>query len=209
MQPSREPEVLISEVGPRDGLQSIRAIMPTADKKRWISALYDAGLREIEVCSFVPAAHLPQMADAAEVAAHALTLPGLTVMALVPNLHGAMAAHSLANVRKTREEMIEKLRLIAALRRNTAPDVLLEAGISTAFGCSLQGAVPEDDVIWLASQCIAAGADESDLSDTSGYANPAQIRRLFRRLHRDWRARRRCTCAQHPRFGACQLPCGI
>lgn len=193
------PQVLISEVGPRDGLQSVKATMSTADKKRWITALYDAGLREIEVCSFVPARHLPQMADAAEVVAHALTLPGLTVMALVPNARGAQAAlaagvhkltlpvsasaaHSLANVRKTREEMIEEVRLIAALRRDTAPQVKLEAGISTAFGCTLQGAVAEDDVIWLASECIAAGADESGLSDTTGYANPAQVRRLFRRL---------------------------
>jgi hydroxymethylglutaryl-CoA lyase len=197
--PKVHPEILISEVGPRDGLQSVRAVMPTADKKRWISALYDAGLREIEVCSFVPARHLPQMADAAEVVAHALTLPGLTVMALVPNLRGAQAAlaagvhkltvpvsasaaHSLANVRKTREEMIEELRLIAALRRDTAPGGKLEAAISTAFGCTIQGVVAEDDVIWLAAQCIAAGADESGLSDTTGYANPAQVRRLFRRL---------------------------
>jgi len=193
------PQVLISEVGPRDGLQSVKATMSTADKKRWITALYDAGLREIEVCSFVPARHLPQMADAAEVVAHALTLPGLTVMALAPNARGAQAAlaagvhkltlpvsasaaHSLANVHKTREEMIEEVRLIAALRRDTAPQVKLEVGISTAFGCTLQGAVAEDDVIWLASECIAAGADESGLSDTTGYANPAQVRRLFRRL---------------------------
>ena len=193
------PQILISEVGPRDGLQSVKTVMPTADKNRWISALYDAGLREIEVCSFVPASHLPQMADAAEVVAHALTLPGLTVMALVPNARGARAAlaagvhkltlpvsasaaHSLANVRKTREEMVEEVRLIAALRRDMAPHVKLEAGISTAFGCTIQGAVAEDDVIWLASECIAAGADESGLSDTTGYANPAQVRRLFRRL---------------------------
>ena len=194
-----QSQVLISEVGPRDGLQSVKATMPTADKKRWITALYDAGLREIEVCSFVPAKHLPQMADATEVVAHALTLPGLTVMALVPNLRGAQAAlaagvhkltlpvsasaaHSLANVRKTREEMIEEVRLIAALRRDMAPHVKLEAGISTAFGCTLQGHVLEYDVIWLANECIAAGADESGLSDTTGYANPAQVRRLFKRL---------------------------
>ncbi|MDW5441444.1 hydroxymethylglutaryl-CoA lyase [Polaromonas sp. SM01] len=199
MQTPPEPSVLISEVGPRDGLQSVARTMATADKLRWISALHAAGLREIEVCSFVPAKHLPQMADAAEVVAHALTLPGLTVMALVPNRKGAeaalaagvhkltvpvsaSAAHSLANVRKTREEMIEEVRAISDLRRDIAPQVRLEAGISTAFGCTLQGWVPEDEVIWLAAQCIAAGADESGLSDTVGYANPAQVRRLFRRL---------------------------
>jgi hydroxymethylglutaryl-CoA lyase len=192
-------DVLISEVGPRDGLQSVKGIMPTEDKKRWITALYNAGLREIEVASFVPAKLLPQMADAAEVVSHALTLPGLTVMALVPNLRGAQAAlaagvhkltipvsasaaHSLANVRKTREEMIETVRSIIALRDDVAPQVKVEAGIATAFGCTLQGLVPEDDVVRMAGLCIAAGADESGLSDTTGYANPAQVRRLFRRV---------------------------
>ena len=196
---SPSPSVLISEVGPRDGLQSVARTMPTADKLAWISALHAAGLREIEVCSFVPVKHLPQMADAAEVVRHAVTLPGLVVMALVPNRRGAQAAieagvhkltvpvsasaaHSLANVRKTREAMIEEVRAIADLRRDIAPHVKLEAGISTAFGCTLQGDVPEDEVIGLATQCIRAGADESGLSDTVGHANPAQVRRLFRRL---------------------------
>ncbi|WP_426391257.1 hydroxymethylglutaryl-CoA lyase [Variovorax sp. R-27] len=193
------PDVLISEVGPRDGLQSVKATMPTADKLRWIDALYAAGIREIEVASFVPAKLLPQMADAADVVRHAVTLPGLTVMALVPNRKGAQAAleagvhkltmpvsasvaHSLANVRKTPTEMVEEVRAISDLRRAIAPHVKLEAGISTAFGCTLQGLVPEDDVIRLAAQCIEAGADESGLSDTVGYANPAQVRRLFKRL---------------------------
>ena len=191
--------ILISEVGPRDGLQSVKGVMPTADKLRWINALYAAGVREIEVASFVPARLLPQMADAAEVVRHAITLPGLTVMALVPNRRGAeaalaagvhkltmpvsaSAAHSLANVRRTPEAMVEEVRAIAALRNEVAPHVRLEAAISTAFGCTLQGEVAEDDVIRLAAQCIAAGADESGLSDTVGYANPAQVRRLFRRL---------------------------
>src|SRR5690349_14230570 len=155
--------------------------MPTADKHRWTDALYSAGLREIEVASFVPARLLPQMADAAEVVRHAVTLPGLTVMALVPNRRGAeaalaagvhkltlpvsaSAAHSLMNVRKTREEMVDEVRAIAELRRDIAPCVKLEAGISTAFGCTLQGQVPEDEVIRLAVQCAEAGADESGLS---------------------------------------------
>ena len=191
--------ILISEVGPRDGLQSVKGVMLTADKLRWIDALYAAGVREIEVASFVPARLLPQMADAADVVRHAITLPGLTVMALVPNRRGAeaalaagvhkltmpvsaSAAHSLANVRRTPEAMVEQVRAIAALRSEVAPHVRLEAAISTAFGCTLQGEVAEDDVIRLAAQCIAAGADESGLSDTVGYANPAQVRRLFRRL---------------------------
>ncbi len=188
--------VLISEVGPRDGLQSVQAVMPTACKLEWISALHAAGLREIEIASFVPAKLLPQMADAADVARHALTLPGLTVMALVPNLRGAQAAlaagvhkltmpvsasaaHSLANVRKTREEMVTEVRSIVALRNDIAPGVKIEAGLSTAFGCTIQGEVSEDDVVWLAEQVVEAGVDEAGLSDTTGMANPAQVRRLF------------------------------
>jgi len=191
--------VLISEVGPRDGLQSIKRTMSTPAKIAWINALHAAGLREIEVCSFVSAKLLPQMADAAEVVAHARTLPGLTVVALVPNLKyaeaalaagatkltipvSASAAHSMANVRRTREQMIEEVRNIVALRNEKAPTVGVEVGVSTAFGCTIQGLVPEDEVVWLAAQVIAAGADEAGLSDTTGYANPAQVRRLFNRV---------------------------
>jgi len=196
---SASHSVLISEVGPRDGLQSVSRTMATDDKRVWITALHAAGLREIEVGSFVPAALLPQMADAAEVVRHALTLPGLTVMALVPNLHGAEAAlaagvhqltlpvsaseaHSLANVRKTRAQMVDEVRRVVALRNALAPGVKVEVGMSTAFGCTLQGAVPEDEVVRLAAQLVEAGVDEVGLSDTTGHANPAQVRRLFTRV---------------------------
>jgi hydroxymethylglutaryl-CoA lyase len=192
-------EVLISEVGPRDGLQSVKATMPTADKLRWIDALVAAGLREIEVGSFVPARLLPQMADVAEVVRHTLGHPGITVMALVPNRRGAEAAiaagvhkitlpvsaseaHSMANVRKTPTQMLDELREVHALRRDTAPGTAMEVGLSTAFGCTLQGAVDEDDVIRLAVACAEAGVDEVGLSDTTGMAHPAQVRRLFTRL---------------------------
>jgi hydroxymethylglutaryl-CoA lyase len=193
-------DVLISEVGPRDGLQSVASTMATGHKHAWIDALATAGLQEIEVGSFVSPRLLPQMADAAQVVAHAIKHPGLTVMALVPNLQGAEAAmhagahkvtlpvsaspaHSMANVRKTPGQMVEEVRAIARLRDEIAPQVHIEAGISTAFGCTLQGLVPEDEVIALAVACVAAGADESGLSDTTGMANPAQVRRLFTRLH--------------------------
>jgi hydroxymethylglutaryl-CoA lyase len=197
--PPMPPEVLISEVGPRDGLQSVQATMPTAAKLRWIDALHAAGLREVEVASFVPAKLLPQMADAAEVVRHALSLPGWTVMALVPNRKGAEAAlragahkltlpvsaseaHSLANVRKTPLAMVDEVREVLALRDAIAPTAKVEAGVSTAFGCTLQGAVPEDDVVRLAVALAEAGVDDVGLSDTTGMANPAQVRRLFQRL---------------------------
>jgi hydroxymethylglutaryl-CoA lyase len=199
MQISLPKQMLISEVGPRDGLQSTKATMPTVNKLRWIDSLHAAGICEIEVASFVPVHLMPQMADADQVVRHSITLPGLAVVGLVPNRKGAeaalkagvhkltvpvsaSAAHSLANVRRSREQMVEELRTISDLRWDTAPHVRLEVGISTAFGCTLQGEVPEDEVIELALQCIAAGADECGLSDTVGYANPTQVRRLFRRL---------------------------
>lgn len=192
-------DLLISEVGPRDGLQSISATMSTAHKHAWIDALVAAGVQEIEVGSFVSPKLLPQMADAAEVVRHAIAHPGVTIMALVPNLKGAEAAmragahkitlpvsaspaHSMANVHKTPAQMVEEVRAIARLRDEMAPSVHIEAGISTAFGCTLQGLVPEDEVIALAAACVAAGADESGLSDTTGMANPAQVKRLFTRL---------------------------
>ena len=195
-------DLLISEVGPRDGLQSISATMSTAHKHAWIDALVAAGVQEIEVGSFVSPKLLPQMADAAEVVRHAIAHPGVTIMALVPNLKGAEAAmragahkitlpvsaspaHSMANVRKTPAQMVEEVRAIARLRDEMAPSVHIEAGISTAFGCTLQGLVPEDEVIALAAACVAAGADESGLSDTTGMANPAQVKRLFTRLRNE------------------------
>lgn len=120
---SSDIDILISEVGPRDGLQNTKVFMPTAYKKKWISAAAAAGLREIEVCSFVPPKLIPQMADAAEIVAHARTIPGLHVAALAPNFKGAQRAmetgvhkltltisvsraHSLANVRMTPDEAI-------------------------------------------------------------------------------------------------------
>ena len=190
----------ICEVGPRDGLQSVAAVMPTAAKLRWIEALAAAGLREIEVASFVPTKLLPQMADAdAVVRGCVAILPDVTIVALVPNRRGAQAAlaagaakltmpvsasvaHSLANVRKPPLAMVDELRAVHALRQQAGRSIGLEVGISTAFGCTLQGVVDEDDVIRLAVACAQAGADEVGLSDTVGYANPAQVQRLFRRL---------------------------
>lgn len=192
-------DVLISEVGPRDGLQSISAIMPTAAKKAWITAAAAAGVPEIEVGSFVPAHLLPQLADTAEIVAHALTIPGLNVAVLVPNFKGAQAAvaagahkitiplsvsetHSLRNVRRTHAQMLDEVRQISALIRSLPAGARphFEGGLSTAFGCTLEGVVPERRVLELAVALMEAGCDEVGLSDTTGYANPAQVRRLVR-----------------------------
>lgn len=194
-------EILISEVGPRDGLQSVKTVMPLAAKKAWITALAAAGLREIEVGSFVPAHVLPQLADTAEVVAHALTIRDLTVAVLVPNLRGAEVAirarahkltvpfsasetHSLKNVRRTHAQMLEEVRNIAALIHSQPVDTRpkLEGGLSTAFGCTYEGNVPADKVIGLAAQLCEAGCDEIGLADSVGYANPAQVRDLVVRV---------------------------
>jgi len=199
MSATSEIDVLVSEVGPRDGLQSIKSIMPTAAKKAWIAAEAAAGVREIEVCSFVPAKLLPQMADAAEIVSYARTIPGLTVLALVPNFKGAENAiaagahkialplsasetHSKANLRKTHDEVIEDVRRIAELVRSIPADRRpgFEGNVATAFGCTLEGAVPADKVIELAGRLMEAGVDEVGLSDTTGYANPQQLRQLIR-----------------------------
>jgi hydroxymethylglutaryl-CoA lyase len=191
-------------VGPRDGLQSIKRAMPTEVKHRWIRALAEAGLREIEVASFVPPKLLPQMADAAEVVREALRIPGLTVLALVPNLRGfqdavaagarkvtltvsASEAHSMNNIRMTCAEAIESAKRIVKFRDGLAAGErpAIEVGVSTAFGCTLQGDVSEDFAIEMAVKCAEAGADTVGLSDSVGYGNPAQVKRMFTRLKRE------------------------
>ena len=195
------PAILVSEVGPRDGLQSIDRVMPLEAKKAWIAAEAAAGVREIEVGSFVPAKLLPQMADTAELVRFASAIPGLSVAVLVPNLRGAEHAiaagatklsipfsmsetHSLKNVRKDHAAMVDEIRGIADLVASQPADRRphFEVGLSTAFGCTIEGSVPEETVVRLAEQSIEAGAVEVGLSDTTGYANPAQVRRLVRRV---------------------------
>jgi hydroxymethylglutaryl-CoA lyase len=194
-------DILVSEVGPRDGLQSIKSIMPLPAKKRWVDALVDAGLSEIEVGSFVKASLLPQMADTADVVAHALTKPGLTVAVLAPNFHGAEAAvragvhkitipfsasetHSLKNVRRTHAQMFDEMRNIVALLKDLPKEnrPRLEAGMSTAFGCTYEGDVPAEKVVRLSGQLMEIGVDEVGLSDSVGYANPVQVKDLVTRV---------------------------
>lgn len=194
-------QVLVSEVGPRDGLQSIRRTMPTEAKHRWIRALAASGLREIEVGSFVHPKLLPQMADAEAVVREAVSIPGLTVLALVPNLKGAQRAaaagahkitvpvaasqlHNMANVRMTCEESIAAVADICRWRDglDRATRLEVEAGVSSAFGCTREGPVSEDWVIEMAVRLAEAGVDSVGLSDSVGFGNPAQTRRLFKRL---------------------------
>ena len=194
--PALPRHVNIREVGLRDGLQSIAAVMPTARKLEWLRLAHAAGQREIEVGSFVPARLLPQLADTAELVACAKTLPGLVTSVLVPNLKGAERAmesgadlmllplsashaHSLANLRKTPDEVVEEIARIREARDAAGSGIVIEVGMSTAFGCTLQGRVEPAEVLRLLQAVLDAGADRVGLADTVGYADPAMVRSLF------------------------------
>ena len=186
----------VREVGLRDGLQSITTVLSTERKFEWLRDSVAAGQREIEVGSFVPARLLPQLADTAEVLAYAKTLPGLVASVLVPNLKGAERAlegdadlmilplsashaHSLANLRKTPDEVVAELGRIRAARDASGRKTLIEGGVGTAFGCTLQGAVEPAEVLRLMQALLDVGADRVSLADTVGYADPLSVSRLF------------------------------
>jgi hydroxymethylglutaryl-CoA lyase len=187
---------VIREMGLRDGLQSIATVLPTERKLEWIRGAYEAGQREIEVGSFVPARLLPQLADTAEVLAFATALPGLQASVLVPNLKGAERAidgdahlmlvplsashaHSLANLRKAPDEVVAEIARIRAARDSAGSRTLIEVGISTAFGCTIQGRVEPAEVLRLVKAVLDAGVDRVSLADTVGYADPAMVKALF------------------------------
>jgi len=189
--------VSVCEVGPRDGLQIAKSIMPTAAKQRWIAAMAAAGVRTIEVGSFVPPKLIPQMADTAEIVRAAVELPGLTVVALAPNLRGAQNAyaagahcivvpvsvsegHSRANTNRAPFEQVAEVGRIAAWLREQERRVTLEGACATAFGCSIDGRISTAAVVRLAEGLAEAGADRVALADTVGYGHPAQIREVVR-----------------------------
>ncbi len=191
-------DVVVCEVGLRDGLQSIEAFFPTEEKIAWIQAEAAAGVPAIEVTSFVPPRLIPQFADSQAVVQAALAIPGLRVDALVPNLKGAergmelgvhsldfvmsvSRTHNLKNVRREREDSIEEFRrIVAAVRQLPAGQrPRLVPGLGTALGCSYEGAIAVDEVVKCAVALAEAGADELMICDTVGYADPALVRKVF------------------------------
>jgi hydroxymethylglutaryl-CoA lyase len=190
--------VLVREVGLRDGLQMLAQFMPTPDKLAWIRAEHAAGVREIEVTSLVPARLAPQFTDAEAVVREALTLPGLCVVALVPNLRGAERAfelgvhkldyvvsvsrtHNLRNVRREREASLEDFARIVQARdaAGLRGRVTVAGGLSTALGCSYEGRIAVDEVRRCAAALAEAGADEVAVADTVGYADPHLVAEAF------------------------------
>jgi hydroxymethylglutaryl-CoA lyase len=187
----------IREVGPRDGLQMVKTIVPSARKLAWCRGAVEAGIRDIEVTSFVPPKVIPQFADAEEVARGAVAMAGLRPSVLVPNLKGAERAfaldvpqvnyvlsaseeHNLANVRRSTEESLQDFARIAAVRdQRRGTRIALGGGIATAFGCTIAGAVSEARVVEIAVRLVEMGADEIIIADTVGYGDPRQVRRLM------------------------------
>jgi hydroxymethylglutaryl-CoA lyase len=191
----------VREVGLRDGLQNIKTVVPADIKFAWIEAEAAAGVRDIEVCSFVPPKLLPQFADAEEITRRALTVPGLTVSALMPNLKGAergaalgvhklnyvvsvSESHNLNNVRRSTAESLADLKRIADFLKGIEPGKRprLLCGLATSFGCTIEGNVPHDRVVSFAQAVAAIGVDEIALADTVGFGNPNAIRALFTRV---------------------------
>jgi hydroxymethylglutaryl-CoA lyase len=194
---SEFPErVRIREVGPRDGFQNEPEVIPTVEKVRLIELLGASGLERIEVTSFVRPDVIPQLADAAEVL-EAVSLPsGVSVSVLIPNERGleralalrdhfqeingflsASETHNQKNVGRSVAESLAGLRRTFA--RAMAEDLRCEGVISTSFGCPYEGHVPVDRVLDVASSLVEAGAVEIGFGDTTGMANPLQVRSFF------------------------------
>jgi len=201
MTPATDRDVIVREVGPRDGLQLVKDVLPTDTKLDWIKAETEAGMVEFEVCSFVPPHIIPQFADAKAVAGRAKEeIPGIRVMTLTPNIKGAEFAfeigvdclnvvisvsktHNEANVRRSREQSIKDFAEIVKMR-DADPrhkNMKIGVGLATALGCTLEGNVPEDETLRVLDELLEAGADEVGLPDTVGYAHPTQVRSLFRK----------------------------
>lgn len=193
--------IAIREVGLRDGLQLTKIWPDTAQKLAWIAQEYSAGLRYFEVGSFLPADKVPRFADVREVIAAVDGYDGAHGVALALNQRGATdalatsvgeitvvvsasQAHNEANVRRTQEQSLTEIANVVTLRKQSGCDTLINAGIAMAFGCSLSGDVPEDDVMRMVDRCFEAGVDMVGLADTVGYAGPRQIASLCRRMER-------------------------
>jgi hydroxymethylglutaryl-CoA lyase len=190
--------VLIREVGPRDGFQNEPEVIATDDKVRLVELLARTGLPRLEVTSFVRADVIPQLADGAEVLRRADIPDGVAVTVLVPNERGleralelrdrfqevnlflsASETHNRKNVNRSIEESLSGLERVIEHARGEG--LRCEGVISVAFGCPYEGEVPEERVFGIASRLAEAGCEEVAFGDTTGMANPAQVRRFFER----------------------------
>lgn len=192
----QDQKIIITDVGPRDGFQNVKTFIDTDVKLTIIDKLYAAGVRSMELTSFVSPKAIPQMADAATVATTAISrYPDLHTVALVPNLRGAQnawdaglrevacvisasEAHNKANINRTVAESVAGLAQI----REALPELRIHLDAATAFGCPFTGNVPTEDVLSLVEQAYDLGIRDVTLCDTIGVANPAQVQCLLREV---------------------------
>ncbi|MBM3369134.1 MAG: hydroxymethylglutaryl-CoA lyase [Burkholderiaceae bacterium] len=203
MQSTQDPhrDVLVREVGLRDGLQIHPSFMPTEAKLAWVRAEAAAGVPEIEVTSYVPAKLIPQFVDAETLSIESLKIPSLVVAALIPNARGAergfdlkvhklnfvmsvSKTHNEKNVRRSREESLADFAKICAMRDAIEPSARpkIVGGLSTALGCSYEGPVSTKSVLHYAEALLKAGADEIVVADTVGVATPKLVRSTFEQV---------------------------
>lgn len=194
-------DVILSDCVLRDGLQILKTPVAIEDKKAILDLLVKSGVRNIEVTSMVPPRLVPQFADANDMVDYANAIGVVLPTVLVPNFKGAERAivagakslvlplsvsetHSHRNIRKSREDQIAELASIRAFIDEQPVDKRpqLAVGVSTAFGCSYEGKVPEDEVFRMVDRCLEIGVDEVGLADTVGYATPPQASSAFKRL---------------------------
>jgi len=188
--------VSIREVGPRDGFQNEPEVIATEDKLELINALARTGLRRLELTSFVRADVIPQLADAAAVLERADVPEEVSVSVLIPNERGLEAAlaqrakidevnvflsasetHNHKNVNRSIEQSLQGLEVVLARARHAG--LRCEGVISTSFGCPYEGHVPPERVLAIAARLRDAGAQEIGFGDTTGMANPRQVREFF------------------------------
>jgi hydroxymethylglutaryl-CoA lyase len=199
--PSLPSSVSIREVGPRDGFQNEPEVIPTGEKVRLIDCLSNTGLRRLEVTSFVRPDVIPQLSDAEEVLASITRTEGVSYTVLIPNERGlergialmeeagtrlfdevnlflsASETHNRKNVNRSVEESLAGLERVVARAREEA--LRCEGVISVSFGCPYEGEVPPDRVFAIAERLAAAGCQEVAFGDTTGMANPRQVRDFF------------------------------
>jgi hydroxymethylglutaryl-CoA lyase len=183
--------ITVCEVGPRDGFQNEKTFIPTARKIEIVNMMFAAGVRHIQVTSFVSPRAVPQLADAADVIAGITRPAGSTLSALIPNLKGAQRAaaagvdcihtvvsasetHNLKNVNRSVNQSLRDFEAVTALMH--AKGITVEGGIATAFGCPFEGVMPPEQVGRIAKRYQELGAKRISLGDTTGMATPATVK---------------------------------
>ena len=191
------PFIHIQDVIARDGFQSEKVFVPTDEKVQLINELSQCGLSKIEVSSFVSPKAVPNLRDAEEVVTSIERNPNITYVALVPNVQGAnraikakideinlvmsaSATHNRKNVNRTNEDSLQGFQEIMEWVKGTG--IKVNGSVATSFGCPFEGKVSEDDVQRFIDYYLAMGMDSITLADTTGMANPVQVKRLVKKV---------------------------